>query len=248
MKAHIWLGLATIPIVFFHCGFYFGGPLTIVLMSLYGIVMVSGIVGLILQNYLPTKMVQSVEFETIYSQIDRIVCHIREDAEHIMKQFDRTFKFPPMDSKYDLLAQAFEEEKQNREVFAVEGAKRAAGHVHGRVVKLQRGTAKTIRSEQLNDFVMEFVEPYLQPDISKREPLSDAKRSSVMFDNLRSNCDTALGETIDTLQTLCEQRRQLSRQARLHGWLHGWLFLHLPLSVSLMLFLFVHIWLAILYW
>src|SRR4029077_21039112 len=48
MRGHIWLTLLTIPLVVLHSGFRFGGPMTILLLTLYVIVMVSGIYGLIL--------------------------------------------------------------------------------------------------------------------------------------------------------------------------------------------------------
>src|SRR5262245_54246444 len=34
MRGHLWLGLLALPIIFFHGGFHFGGPLTQVLMGL----------------------------------------------------------------------------------------------------------------------------------------------------------------------------------------------------------------------
>src|SRR5262245_53734767 len=49
LRAHIWLGLLTVPLIFCHSGMKFGNSLTIVIMILYLIVMVSGIFGLIMQ-------------------------------------------------------------------------------------------------------------------------------------------------------------------------------------------------------
>ena len=47
---------------------------------------------------------------------------------------------------------------------------------------------------------------------------------------------------------MCEERRQWDRQARLHFWLHNWLWVHFPLSVALVVLMFVHIWAALKYW
>ena len=72
MRAHIWLTLLTIPLVLLHCGFRLGGPMTILLMALYSIVMVSGIYGLFLQDKIPGIMKERLPIETIYEQIPHI--------------------------------------------------------------------------------------------------------------------------------------------------------------------------------
>ena len=72
MRAHIWLTLLTIPLVLFHCGFRLGGPMTILLMALYSIVMVSGVYGLFLQHQIPRIMKERLLIETIYEQIPHI--------------------------------------------------------------------------------------------------------------------------------------------------------------------------------
>src|SRR5438445_11793925 len=45
MRGHLWLGLLSFPLILFHGGFAFRGPLTALLMLLFVIVVVSGIVG-----------------------------------------------------------------------------------------------------------------------------------------------------------------------------------------------------------
>ena len=55
MRAHIWLTLLTVPLVLLHSGFRLGGPMTILLMALYSVVMVSGIYGLFLQHQIPAN-------------------------------------------------------------------------------------------------------------------------------------------------------------------------------------------------
>ncbi len=53
MRGHLWLGLLSFPLILFHGGFAFRGPLTAVLMLLFFIVIGSGIAGAALQHYLP---------------------------------------------------------------------------------------------------------------------------------------------------------------------------------------------------
>ena len=46
MRAHIWLGFLTVPLIVLHSGFTLGGQLSALLMILFGIVIASGIFGL----------------------------------------------------------------------------------------------------------------------------------------------------------------------------------------------------------
>ena len=43
------------------------------------------------------------------------------------------------------------------------------------------------------------------------------------------------------LAAMCDERRELARQVRLHKWLHYWLFFHVPLSLSLLVLAIAHI-------
>src|ERR1700682_2723939 len=72
LRAHIWLTLLTIPLVILHSGFRLGGPLTTLLMSLYAVVMISGIYGLILQHQMPALMKERLPAETVFEQIPHI--------------------------------------------------------------------------------------------------------------------------------------------------------------------------------
>jgi hypothetical protein len=65
MRGHIWLGILSVPMILFHSGFQIGGTLTTILMLLFLIVVLSGIFGLVVQQYLPTMMMNQVKMETI---------------------------------------------------------------------------------------------------------------------------------------------------------------------------------------
>src|SRR5437588_9796001 len=87
LRAHIWLTLLTIPLVILHTGFRLGGPMTTLLVVLYGVVMVSGIYGLILQHHLPGLMKERFPIETVYEQIPHIrrqLCAAAEKMRHAL--------------------------------------------------------------------------------------------------------------------------------------------------------------------
>lgn len=81
MRGHIWLGLLTLPLILFHAGFAFRGPLTLVLMLLLFIVIASGIVGAIVQHYVPSLITTRVPMETIYEEIPHVRAQLREEAD-----------------------------------------------------------------------------------------------------------------------------------------------------------------------
>lgn len=69
LRGHLWMGALTVPMVLFHSGFGFGGLLEQVLMSLFGVVVFSGIYGLLVQHVIPRLMQQVIPHETFMEQI-----------------------------------------------------------------------------------------------------------------------------------------------------------------------------------
>lgn len=64
--------------------------------------------------------------------------------------------------------------------------------------------------------------------------------SAERFDALRASLPSAAWRSISAIEEICEEKRQLDHQARLHRVLHGWLLCHLPLSAALLLLGFIH--------
>ncbi len=84
MRAHLWLGLLTVPLALFHAGFKMGGTLTVVLMALLLLVTVSGIFGLVLQQFLPRLMTTRVPMETVYEQIPHVESQLLAEADALV--------------------------------------------------------------------------------------------------------------------------------------------------------------------
>jgi hypothetical protein len=87
LRAHIWLTLLTVPLVLLHSGFRFGGPMTTLLMTLFTIVIVSGIYGLALQHLVPRLMKERLPAETVYEQIPHIRAQLYAAAEKMRDSF-----------------------------------------------------------------------------------------------------------------------------------------------------------------
>lgn len=74
MRAHLWLGGLSLPLILLHAGFLFGHGLTSILMWLFVVVYASGFFGAWLQHTMPRRIMRDVPMETIYDQIG----HVRE--------------------------------------------------------------------------------------------------------------------------------------------------------------------------
>jgi len=85
MRGHLWIGLVTLPMILFHAGFAFRGPLTFVLMMLFFAVYLSGILGAALQHYLPSLITARVPLETIYEEIPHVRVQLRDEADDLVK-------------------------------------------------------------------------------------------------------------------------------------------------------------------
>jgi hypothetical protein len=242
MRAHIWLGLLSVPLVLFHTGFNLGGTLSTVLTALFALVIASGIWGLLVQQVLPRKMLDDVPSETIYSQIEHVMAHFLKEADRLVMATcgPADDAGPELDAEQDERIDAFSH--------LTIGAVRQAGRVQGKVLLTRVPPAPVPGSEPLRHFFQATIAPYLRSGARSGSPLRFPGRAAALLAELKARLDPAAHETVDALEGLCDQRRQLDHEARLHFWLHNWLWLHLPLSAALLVLLFVHVWYAIEYW
>jgi hypothetical protein len=83
LKAHLWLTVLTVPLIVLHSGFRVGGPHTAWLLALYTLVMASGVLGIILQHFLPSVMRESLPREVVFEQIPHLRASLLEAATHM---------------------------------------------------------------------------------------------------------------------------------------------------------------------
>src|SRR5262249_2714443 len=84
LRAHIWLGLLTVPLVLLHSGFHWGGTLSTSLATLFILVIASGVFGLAMQQWLPRLMLSDLPAETIASQTEHVARTLYQDAEQLV--------------------------------------------------------------------------------------------------------------------------------------------------------------------
>ena len=217
MRGHLWLGLLSLPMILFHGGFRFGGPLTSVLMILLILVVASGLFGAALQHYMPNVMTAEVQKETIFEQIDHVRAGMIADADALVAS--TTGSDEPAGVK-----------RTTRSTIAVQ------------TVAVPQEAAAALSS-----FYVREMRPFLQNDGGERHALADASSARAIFVELRTLLPAETHDAVKNLEDICEEERQLRRQTRLHHWLHGWLMLHIPLSFALLLLGCVHAFMALRY-
>ena len=111
------------------------------------------------------------------------------------------------------------------------------------------GTAVAVanEAEPLLIFYEQDLKPYLEKPGPRGSGLRDAAKARNAFTQLRTLLRPSLHSTVEDLESICEEERQLTLQRQLHLWLHGWLLVHIPLSLALILLAGIHAVMALRY-
>jgi hypothetical protein len=233
LRGHIWLGLLSFPLIVFHGGFHFGGALTFTLMVLFIVVVLSGVLGVLLQQMLPRLMLTRVPLETVYEQIDPIVEQLRGEADELVAA-----AAGPLPVNTGRPAEVRR---------AGGGADERMGQPRSSPRAAPVALAPTPESNLLRDAYLRDIRPFLDPAHRRDGVIDTAAKSTTLFRELRTALPPVLHETVAELESICDERRQLADQKRLHHWLHGWLLVHVPLSLALLLLSAAHAVIALRY-
>jgi hypothetical protein len=199
-------------------------------------VIASGVWGLATQNLLPRLLLEAAPAETVYSQIDSVGRQYAAEARRLV-----------------MLACGGESSPLEEHAAAASaGTMRASGDpIHGarRNVGLQiersphpaSELARPIPSPAIETALARDIGPFLDRGAAHHAQLGSRQRQEWYFEDLRLRVAPELRTLVGQLEELCERRRQLDIQRRIHFWLHNWLWLHLPLSVGLVILLAAHI-------
>lgn len=213
LRAHLWLGLLTGPLVLFHSGFSLGHNLTAWIMLLLLVVFVSGIVGLVLQNLLPRAMLRQVASEVTYEQIPHVVEALRKEADALVADACGPLGFEPQPSPEEMEKMKKKKEKPKEP---------------------KKGSAP------LKNYYLGEVRPFLEGAFRSGSALALPQSAAAQFEHTQTLIPEDLHETLKDLSTICDERRQLAKQARIHFWLHAWLLFHGPVAYALTLLAVYH--------
>ncbi len=220
MRGHLWFGLLSLLLILYHAGFAFRGPLTLVMMILFFIVIGSGLLGAAIQHYIPTYMTSRVPLETIYEEIPHVRAQLREEADQLAVAI-----CGPLDRKPE-----------------PETAEEPEAAAQATLVEIEHDDRLQFREVYLRK-----VRPYLEDPETPNAELADPARSTETFVALRRLLAPPVHGVLDDLENICVEEQQLSRQIRIYRWLHGWLLVHVPLSIALLVLGAVHAVMALRY-
>jgi len=238
LRAHVWLGLLSFLLILCHAGFRWGHGLAYVIMWMFLIITLSGIYGLAMQNYIPRRMTQLVTRETIYEEIPNMIRQLREDAS----------------ARVEFVTADLRVEDEELEFMKAGGVKRYFDPAtkESNAKKVQEALKKRRDSPQIPTdesavhtlkahYTLE-IRPFLQerPPALPRSLFDTREKVKAYFDYLRTLLPEPAHKVLEDLEAICQERRELAIQARLHWWLHSWLFVHVPLSFAFLLLTFLH--------
>ncbi len=243
MAAHLWLGLASLPLGVFHCGFHLGGALPTALMWVFVLAIFSGIYGFVVQNIIPVLSLRWLPTETIYSQIDHVAEQNLRDVRRAIEASCGPRELVPAGASTTLESEPAVPPRST----IVIGAVRSSGMVRGRTLRTQTVTVD-IEDREILWKAVETIEPYLAKGRVVGGPMTRAASAAKWFAELRSACSPKSLTLVAALENCYQQRQQFDLQRRLHHWLHGWLPVHIGLSVAASILLVVHVLTALKYW
>jgi hypothetical protein len=171
LKGHLWAGLVSVPLILFHSGFRFGGLLEQLTMWCFLIVVVSGVIGQILQHVTPRLMKTVTPQQAIFEQLDVAINSLKKTADEQVRH----------------------------------------------------------------------VRTFLQIQVDANSSLLNATQAEGIFATVREGIPRKMVPIAMGLEAICNERRQLISQNKLHWIMHGWTLIHIPLSMSLLILTLVHV-------
>ncbi len=238
LRAHIWLGLLSFLLILFHSGFEWGAGLAALLMWVFLIITLSGIFGVVLQNWLPRRMKELVTREALYDQIPHLVGELRLESIERVEFLTADLGLDEEELEYvraggvkrhhELAQKKSAAEKVNAEIARRKASPQIEIDEHSRI------SLEAHYREEIRPFLFE------KPSEFSRTLFATEEQVKAYFKHLRTILPVAAVQVLNDLEAICEERRQLAVQTALHRWLHGWLYVHVPLSMGFLLLTAVH--------
>jgi len=245
LSAHVWLGLLSFLLILMHSAFRWGNGLAALLMWLFLVIVLSGVWGVALQNYIPRRMTELVPQETIYEQIPNVIRGLRIEADERVEFITADLGFNEGEIEYQAAGGI---------KFYADPAQKKGAQEKAQVVIDKRKASPQIEidkdaREALRAHYLQEVRPFLviNPSRDSQKLFETRELVKAYFSHLRPIMPVAAHDVLRDLEDICEERRQLIVQRRLHIWLHAWLLVHVPLSFALLVLTAIHAVLSLRY-
>jgi hypothetical protein len=92
LRGHIWLGSLSGLFILFHSGFRWGGPLELVLWILLLLTLATGVLGLLLQQFVPHFLTTRLASEAPFEQIPHLCRVMQRQAETLVEEVEADAK------------------------------------------------------------------------------------------------------------------------------------------------------------
>jgi len=259
LRHHIWLGLISVPLVYLHSGRRWGGTIPTVFFVVFMATIVSGLIGLFMQQWLPRLLKLEIPNEMIFSEIHETLLRLRWESELLVAATCGPVTLAPH-SKPGRSSRNKDGDPSRIDTLKVHRSGLGA-HLLDHVPEARiDGTGALLEFHQklLDPFLAEpssssfhvwvwrlavgFFKPVRQPNV-----LWTRGKAQAEFWKLRNDVVPAAHEVVEALERACDLRRQLESQAQLHALLQYWLVIHLPIAIVLLCFWLFHVITAIKY-
>lgn len=245
LKAHVWLGLASFLAILMHSGFRWGHGLAALLMWIFAAIVISGIFGVALQNYIPRRMTELVTRETIFEEIPTVIRGLRTEADERVEFVTANLG---VDEEEEEFLRAGGVKRYFDEAQKASAAEKVKAEVDKRKGSPQIEIPPEARDAMRSHYLQEM-RPFLmdEPAALSKKLFGAREKVTAYFAHLRTIMPVAAHDLLRDLEGICEERRQLAVQKKLHLWLHLWLMVHVPISFALLVLTAVHAVLSLRY-
>ena len=242
--AHNSLGLLAFVCALLHSRGEFGGPLTTCLLGTLGFVVLSGLVGLLLQITVPKLMTAQLAQELPLSDLER---ELLERWRAVHRELIGAWGPQPVAA--EKLARfetqlgveqshASSARPSQRSAGPGSGPRERAGS-HDANASREREEESAAQLEALSTFYGEQVASFVMaPKVG--HALGTESEAQLVFAALEANTQRSLRPLLPQLESLCARARELAEQRRLLRWLHSWQLAHIPASMLVLLLVALH--------
>lgn len=262
LRGHIWLGSLSIPVICFHAGFRLGGTLEQLLWAVLAAIVLSGVVGLALQQIVPRVITVRVPRETFYEHVPYVCALLQFEADARLAEVCGPWPFERPTLVEEARRKGYKHVIYRSEIppepppepapaaATADAAGGAATAAKPKAPPKPRGPRVPEPLEGSGPLRVVYehqVRPFLGAAWPPESELADAQAAEGLFAQLRAELPESLHAELEPLLEACEERRELAEQRKLHGLLHGWLVVHVPLSWALLVLGVAHM-VSALFW
>jgi hypothetical protein len=181
-------------------------------MTLLTLTIASGMLGAVVQHYLPRLMTRLTPLETIYEEIPSVRRRLQAEADDLVSPIlgtagKRRFVWGARPVKSEQIA----------------------------TIELEPESWEYFRS-----VYRETIQPFLSDPDRVRNECAHKEQCDALFASLRIRVPSAAYTILAGLEGICEEERQLKRQQLIYTCLHGWLIVHVPLSLAVVVLGGIH--------